>query len=984
MEATMSYIQPFFDWLLLTTLSGSVVIGLVLLAQKVLGGKLGPRWCHALWLVLLIRLVLPGTFSSQINLLSLVPSLNRQIQQQQPSDPAEKQEVSQTAQISDNSLAIADQRQEPDVGRKEQTTPKTEVFANLQNKSQSRWAKLLQILPLFWLAGALVIGLYILLSNFFLWRIVRRERPLLDQKTLELFEECKERMGVQTIIGLIPSAQIRSPALFGFIRPRLLLPKEMLEEASLEEMRYIFLHELAHLKRRDIYLGWSTSFLQILHWFNPLVWFAFYRMRADRELSCDALVLSRTGKEKSQEYGQAIVGLLRRFSHTRPLPALAGILENKSQLKRRISMIAQYKKGSYRWSPLTILLILAVGLVSFSFAVGDWDQNTFLPKSEPKISLRRVETGPMSDFSGPPSLDGRYICDIQPTSDVLIAELMIRDLATDEVRPLTKVSRNGMWYPVISPESTHVAYMNQFYPAPETELQLIGIDGGGHRALHRFKEGEQIRLHTWTSDGKQILGSLWDGEKGQLVAFSIENGSMKVLHTFDFLWNGLTSGRTFSPDGRYFAYDRPQEKKSENGDIFILDIENQKTEHVVRHTANDRLLGWTPDGNSLLFSSDRIQGLPGGLSISDTWDAYLLPITDGVSQGAPELIKRNIPTKIRPKGFTRDGAFYYAIEFRTIETAVAEVDMQTGNLLSKPQTVSHTGTNQSPAWSPDGQHLAYCVHRSDNSGIIRIRNMETGQERELNPDLPRFYSLRWSPDGKFFIVSIFHINISPPLEAIYRINANSGERITLMQSESNALGVAQLSRDGRTLFYVVRNPKSLKASLMRRDMESGQEKELFSMEGVRNVQYLTFALSSDGQQLAITSLLIKFSPMTFIHRILTMPAIGGEPKELFKNDELKQYPMIAWTPDGKSLLFTNSIPVTNSIPERINEVWLIPAGGGQARELCRPQTTMYGVLWRTLDVHPDGKRIAFDCFEYRHEVWVMENFLPATAASMDK
>lgn len=647
-------------------------------------------------------------------------------------------------------------------------------------------------------------------------------------------------------------------------------------------------------------------------------------------------------------------------------------------------MIAQFKKNSYQWSPLTVLLILAVGLVSLSFAVGGKNQNTHLPKSEPSISLRRVKTGPMSDFSGKPSLDGRYMCDIQPTSDVLIAEMVIRNLATGEVRPLTKVSRNGMWYPVISPNSTHVAYMNQFYPEPETELQLIKMDGTGHRALHRFKEGEQIQLHTWTSDGKHILGGFWDGDKGQLVAFSIENGSMKVLHTFDFLWNGLTSGRTFSPDGRYFAYDRPQEKKSENGDIFILDIENQKTEHVVRHTANDRLLGWTPDGNSLLFASDRIQGLPGGLSISDTWDAFLLPVTDGVSQGAPELIKRDIPTKIRPKGFTRDGAFYYAVEFRTIETAVAEVDMQTGNLLSKPQIVSHTGTNQSPAWSPDGQHLAYCVHRSDNSGIIRIRNMETGQERELDPDLPRFYSLRWSPDGKFFIVSIFHINVSPPQEAIYRINASSGERITLMQSKSTALGAAQLSRDGRTLFYVVRNPKSLKASLMRRDMESGQEKELFSMEGVRNVQYLTFALSPDGQQLAITSLLIKFSPMTFIHQILTMPAIGGELRELFKNDELKQYPMIAWTPDGKFLLFTNSIPVTDSIPDAINAVWLIPASGGQARELCRPQTTMYGVLWRTLDVHPDGKRIAFDCFEYRHEVWVMENFLPATAASMDK
>lgn len=647
-------------------------------------------------------------------------------------------------------------------------------------------------------------------------------------------------------------------------------------------------------------------------------------------------------------------------------------------------MISQFKKNSYQWSPLAVFLVLAIGFVSLSFTVGTKKQKTFLPESEPNISIRRMKTGPMSDFSGPPSLDGRYMCDIRPTTDALIAEIVIRDLITGDIRPLTKVSRLGMWYPTISPGSTHVAYMNQFYPSPETELQLIKLDGTEHRALHRFEQGEQVKIHAWTPDGKQILCGLWDGDKDQLVAFSIEDGSMQVIHSFDFFWDGWGGGKSISSDGRYIAYDLRQEEKSEKGDIFILDMEKQKTEHVVQHAANDRLLGWTPDNNYLLFASDRKQGLPGGLSISDTWDAYLLPVAEGKRQGAPELIKRDIPTKIRPKGFTRDGAFYYAVEFRTIETVVAEVDMQTGNLLSKPQTVSQTGTNQSPAWSPDGKHLAYCVHHSDNSGTIRIRNMETGKERDLDPNLPRFYSLRWSPDGKYFIVSIFHINISPPLEAIYRINASSGERITLMESESTALGAAQLSLDGRTLFYVARNPKSLKASLMRRDMESGQEKELFSMEGVRNVQYLTFALSSDGEQLAITCLGMKLSPMRLTHRILTMPAKGGELQEVFNNDELKQYPMIAWTPDGKFLLFTNSVPVTESIPERINAVWLIPASGGQARELCRPQTTMWGVLWRTLDVHPDGKRIAFDCFEYRHEVWAMENFLPTVVASKDQ
>ena len=83
MEAIMNYVQSFFGWLFQTTLIASVVICLILLIQKLLGGKLGPRWCHALWLVLLIRMVLPWAPSSRLSLFNLIPSLERQIQLRQ-------------------------------------------------------------------------------------------------------------------------------------------------------------------------------------------------------------------------------------------------------------------------------------------------------------------------------------------------------------------------------------------------------------------------------------------------------------------------------------------------------------------------------------------------------------------------------------------------------------------------------------------------------------------------------------------------------------------------------------------------------------------------------------------------------------------------------------------------------------------------------------------------------------------------------------
>jgi Tol biopolymer transport system component len=512
------------------------------------------------------------------------------------------------------------------------------------------------------------------------------------------------------------------------------------------------------------------------------------------------------------------------------------------------------------------------------------------------------------------------------------------------------------------------------------------MDGTGHRVLYRLKEDEKFHIRAWMPDGKKVLGAFKKGSESlQLVAFSIEDGSMQVIYTFDTywpVWRSPLHKLAISPDGRYIAYDRPPEKGSWNAEIYILDIEHQRAACVVQHPAYDKLLGWTPDGNYIFFTSDRRQGLPGGFTATNTRDAYLLPVAKGRPQGAPVLIKRDIPDKIRPKGFTREGTYHYTIEFKTIETVVAKLDLQTGKLLTKPQAVGQRGADFIPAWSPDGQYLAYCTHELDQSQTIRIRNMATSEERRLDPNLPRFSWLRWSPDGKSLLVSNF-AKESP--RAIYRINADTGERLTMVQSESSDTlpGKPQLSLDGSTLFYVVRHSDSKKMSLVTRDTKSGHEEELFSLDGTRNIRQLTFALSPDGQQLAALATLEKKSSRgVTVRRILTMPAKGGEPRELWKSEERATMPIIEWTPDGQSLLFTKQSP------EGGRELWLVPTGGGQARKLCGPQEMMcqgmmYGAVHSALDMHPDGQRIAFDCFEYRHEVWAMENFLPKAVASAE-
>jgi beta-lactamase regulating signal transducer with metallopeptidase domain len=337
MEALNRQLLQFFDKLLWISIQSSVLIILIVLVQKVLRGRLGIRWHYLLWFLLLIRLAMPWLPESKLSIFNLVP---RSIQQGRLIE------------------SIAEPQNDRYMGRYLYAES-----ADIQEAQQKEggfeivFVEFVRTLPLLWLVGVLIMAGYVCVRNISLWLTVKRERPITDQEILDLLEDCKMEMGVQTIIGVVVSERIKSPALFGFVRPRLLLPQGMLETYELDELRYVFIHELAHLRQRDIYFGWLMALLQIAHWFNPLMWFAFGRMRADRELACDGLAISMMDADEPPRYGQTIVNLLENFSQVRYVPSVTGILEDKSQIERRIKMIAKFKKTSRTgWAGAMLLL----------------------------------------------------------------------------------------------------------------------------------------------------------------------------------------------------------------------------------------------------------------------------------------------------------------------------------------------------------------------------------------------------------------------------------------------------------------------------------------------------------------------------------------------------------------------------------------------------------------------------------------------------
>ena len=367
-------------WLLDSTVQASVLICLILVVKGLLGKRLPVGWHYCVWLLLVARIVMPWAPPSRISLFNLTPDLGARI--------AETAVYSEETAPSTVAAFEEDALEATHTTTPEAADAESVVLADDELQVGRRWLGPVEILALIWLAGALVLAGRILAGNIGLWRAVKHQRAVTDHRVLDLLEDCRQQTGVGTLLGLVVTDKVKGPAIFGFVRPRLLLPGGMIETFSLEELRYVFLHELAHLKRHDIGVGWLIAFCQILHWFNPLVWFAFFRMRADRELACDQLALSKINVKESEGYGRTIVRVLETFSQSRRLVALAGVLEDKSQLKRRITMITGFKRSTYRWPVWAVILLVVLGCVALTDARSTGRSTTSLNEIVP-ANLRR-------------------------------------------------------------------------------------------------------------------------------------------------------------------------------------------------------------------------------------------------------------------------------------------------------------------------------------------------------------------------------------------------------------------------------------------------------------------------------------------------------------------------------------------------------------------------------------------------------------------
>ena len=295
--------------------SSSVLILLVIVLRRLLRGRISLRLQYALWLLVLVRLLIPGTVGESA------------ISVQRPLESSQTYEVlgllpEDTYYEEDGDILMVRggrpgdsffQREDGTYGgyvtRDDTFLPAPQIVKWTEWKNLALWA---------WYAGMAVTGLLLLLSNLTFYRRLRRSR---------------KRIETDASTKVYVTNAIQSPCLFGVPFPAIYVPAAVAEEP--EALGHVLAHELSHRRHGDHIWTALRGICLVLHWYNPLVWWAAAPIRRDCELACDEAAVKRLGEAQRAAYGRTLVGLAeRRSGLMRCATSMSG-----SDLKERIAAL---------------------------------------------------------------------------------------------------------------------------------------------------------------------------------------------------------------------------------------------------------------------------------------------------------------------------------------------------------------------------------------------------------------------------------------------------------------------------------------------------------------------------------------------------------------------------------------------------------------------------------------------------------------------
>ena len=319
--------------------SSSVLILVVIALRYVLRGKLSLRMQYALWLLVLVRLLVPVSFgASDLSVMNAVPERAPTVQQGTYKQDIVGERNDAPANAGTVGVPAQSMNEAAPPNLVQNVTTATVTAPTVEKTDWARIAKTV------WLAGAAALGLVFLAVNLHFGKKLRRSRERVEE--------------TDACLPVYESGETDTPCLFGVAKPSIYVTPDTRTEA--ETLRYALAHEQTHYRHGDNLWAVLRGVCLALHWYNPLVWWAAELSRRDAELACDEATIRRIGESERAAYGRT---LIRMTCEKRPalLVTATMMTDSGKGLKERISLLVKKPKTA-AYTAVAVLLIAGLSV----------------------------------------------------------------------------------------------------------------------------------------------------------------------------------------------------------------------------------------------------------------------------------------------------------------------------------------------------------------------------------------------------------------------------------------------------------------------------------------------------------------------------------------------------------------------------------------------------------------------------------------------
>ena len=366
-----------FSWIML--LQSSVLILILLGLDLLLRQKVRAVFRYCLWMLLLVKLVLPVGLALPCSPAYWASNLLPEAEFVDDSSASIVQTDLIPATVSTDESVLYPPVTEMSATGPATIQPPTDASANTAIQQPQVSISWQSFVGLGWLVAVLIMIGLLIQRVFFVSSLIRQSTPA-NENLLSQLNRCASKMNMRQGMDLRISPNATSPSVCGLIRPVILIPDNLTDHLNKRQMDAILMHELAHIKRGDLWVNLVQALLQIAYFYNPLLWVANAVIRRTREQAVDEMVLVAMD-EHAEEYPETLLNV-SKLVWSKPMLSLRliGVVESKSALTSRIKhILSRPFPKSARIGLVGLASIFIAAAVLLPMAKGEWEKEISNP-----------------------------------------------------------------------------------------------------------------------------------------------------------------------------------------------------------------------------------------------------------------------------------------------------------------------------------------------------------------------------------------------------------------------------------------------------------------------------------------------------------------------------------------------------------------------------------------------------------------------------